>query len=103
MVQFLGITLISVMMHELHALLLDQGVLKGTVCIIMCCVQYPSPEWDSVTTQAKELINSMLTLNQDSRISAKDALNHPWVKVSVCSTPVISSEFCIVITSCVSF
>ena len=44
-------------------------------------VQYPSPEWDSVTMSVKELINSMLTLNQNSRITAKEALDHPWVKV----------------------
>ncbi|CAI8021372.1 Calcium/calmodulin-dependent protein kinase type II [Geodia barretti] len=41
---------------------------------------YPSPEWDSVTMSVKELINSMLTLNQNSRITAKEALDHPWVK-----------------------
>ena len=49
--------------------------------LFLYCVQYPSPEWDSVTMSVKELINSMLTLNQNSRITAKEALDHPWVKV----------------------
>ena len=52
---------------------------EGSHCHLS--LQYPSPEWDSVTMSAKELINSMLSLNQDSRISAKEALNHPWIKV----------------------
>jgi calcium/calmodulin-dependent protein kinase (CaM kinase) II len=41
---------------------------------------YPSPEWDSVTASAKELINAMLTQGQDKRLTAEDALKHPWIK-----------------------
>jgi len=47
------------------------------------CGQYPSPEWDTVTTEAKNLINSMLTVNPARRITAAQALRHPWI--SVCS------------------
>ena len=46
-------------------------------------MQYPSPEWDSVTTSAKELINAMLTQGQDKRLTAEDALKHPWIQVSI--------------------
>ena len=46
-------------------------------------MQYPSPEWDSVTASAKELINAMLTQGQDKRLTAEDALKHPWIKVNV--------------------
>lgn len=42
--------------------------------------EYPSPEWDSVTTAAKELIDKMLTLDQNKRITAEEALKHPWIK-----------------------
>lgn len=45
------------------------------------CVQYPSPEWDTVTAEAKNLINSMLTVNPAKRISATEALKHPWICV----------------------
>ena len=46
-------------------------------------MQYPSPEWDSVTTSAKELINALLMQSQDNRLTAEDALKHPWIKVSI--------------------
>ncbi|CAG7822499.1 unnamed protein product [Allacma fusca] len=40
---------------------------------------YPSPEWDTVTPEAKNLINMMLTVNPNKRITAADALKHPWI------------------------
>ncbi|CAF2003366.1 unnamed protein product [Rotaria magnacalcarata] len=40
---------------------------------------YPSPEWDTVTSEAKRLIDSMLNINPSRRISAADALKHPWI------------------------
>ncbi|CAF3336405.1 unnamed protein product [Rotaria socialis] len=40
---------------------------------------YPSPEWDTVTSEAKRLIDSMLNINPSRRISATDALKHPWI------------------------
>lgn len=44
--------------------------------------QFPSPEWDTVTPEAKNLINQMLTINPAKRITADQALKHPWVCVS---------------------
>ncbi|XP_064640907.1 calcium/calmodulin-dependent protein kinase type II delta chain-like isoform X24 [Lineus longissimus] len=41
--------------------------------------EYPSPEWDTVTSEAKNLINSMLTTHPAKRITAADALKHPWI------------------------
>uniref|UniRef100_A0A8C1TZP2 calcium/calmodulin-dependent protein kinase n=1 Tax=Cyprinus carpio TaxID=7962 RepID=A0A8C1TZP2_CYPCA len=40
---------------------------------------FPSPEWDTVTAEAKNLINQMLTINPAKRITADQALKHPWV------------------------
>uniref|UniRef100_A0A8C6L354 calcium/calmodulin-dependent protein kinase n=1 Tax=Nothobranchius furzeri TaxID=105023 RepID=A0A8C6L354_NOTFU len=40
---------------------------------------FPSPEWDTVTPEAKDLINKMLTINPAKRISATEALKHPWI------------------------
>ncbi|XP_070808394.1 calcium/calmodulin-dependent protein kinase type II subunit beta isoform X1 [Pituophis catenifer annectens] len=40
---------------------------------------FPSPEWDTVTPEAKNLINQMLTINPAKRITAHEALKHPWV------------------------
>ncbi|XP_071266025.1 calcium/calmodulin-dependent protein kinase type II subunit gamma-like isoform X1 [Salvelinus alpinus] len=40
---------------------------------------FPSPEWDTVTPEAKNLINQMLTINPSKRITADQALKHPWI------------------------
>lgn len=50
--------------------------------VLLFCFQYPSPEWDTVTPEAKNLINSMLTVNPAKRITATEALKHPWICVS---------------------
>lgn len=48
--------------------------------------QFPSPEWDTVTPEAKDLINKMLTINPAKRVTATDALKHPWICVGVTHT-----------------
>ena len=50
--------------------------------IIFPPVQFPSPEWDTVTPEAKDLINKMLTINPAKRITASEVLKHPWISVS---------------------
>uniref|UniRef100_A0A6G1SQM5 calcium/calmodulin-dependent protein kinase n=1 Tax=Aceria tosichella TaxID=561515 RepID=A0A6G1SQM5_9ACAR len=40
---------------------------------------YPTPEWDTVTPEAKNLINRMLQVNPAVRITATEALTHPWI------------------------
>uniref|UniRef100_A0A8K9Y1R8 calcium/calmodulin-dependent protein kinase n=1 Tax=Oncorhynchus mykiss TaxID=8022 RepID=A0A8K9Y1R8_ONCMY len=40
---------------------------------------FPSPEWDTVTPEAKDLINKMLTINPAKRITASEVLKHPWI------------------------
>ena len=39
---------------------------------------FPSKHWSSVTSDAKDLIRKLLTVNPQDRISLKDALQHPW-------------------------
>lgn len=55
------------------------------VTLHSCVLQFPSPEWDTVTPEAKNLINQMLTINPAKRITAQEALKHPWVCVSISS------------------
>ena len=38
------------------------------------------PEWHSVSDQAKDLVSKLLTYDPAKRISALDALNHPWIQ-----------------------
>jgi len=44
--------------------------------------EFPSPEWDTVTNEAKDLIRKLLKTNQLERITATDALRHPWISQS---------------------
>jgi serine/threonine-protein kinase Chk2 len=47
---------------------------------------YPSPYWDSVGDPALDLIDRMLTVDVEQRISIDDCLQHPWTtadKISV--------------------
>ena len=37
-------------------------------------------QWDSISDSAKDLIKRMLTLDPSSRITAEEALEHPWIK-----------------------
>lgn len=41
---------------------------------------FPAPEWNAVTDAAKELIKGLMTMDQDKRMTASEALNHPWIK-----------------------
>jgi calcium-dependent protein kinase len=36
-------------------------------------------EWDGISPSAKDLISKLLTMDQAKRISASDALKHPWL------------------------
>lgn len=40
---------------------------------------YPSPYWDSVGDPALDLIDRMLTVDVDKRITVDECLQHPWV------------------------
>lgn len=64
-------------------LLRQRCVLQCSLPITTFCPQFPSPEWDTVTPEAKNLINQMLTINPAKRITAHEALKHPWVCVSI--------------------
>jgi len=40
------------------------------------------PEWDEISVQAKDFVQRLLKKNPEERISAKDAMNHPWIKAN---------------------
>jgi serine/threonine-protein kinase Chk2 len=40
---------------------------------------YPSPYWDSVGDPALDLIDRMLTVDVEQRISIDECLEHPWI------------------------
>ncbi|KAH7062112.1 kinase-like domain-containing protein [Macrophomina phaseolina] len=41
---------------------------------------YPSPYWDSVGDPALDLIDKMLTVDVDKRITIEECLEHPWTR-----------------------
>ncbi|TSY69808.1 Lipase member H [Bagarius yarrelli] len=54
---------------------------------------FPSPEWDTVTPEAKDLINKMLTINPAKRITAAEALKHPWISGAILTTMLATRNF----------
>ena len=51
---------------------LFQKIIKGSY-------DFPSPYWDEVSENAKDLISRMLVLNADERLTAKEVSSHPWL------------------------
>ena len=43
--------------------------------------QFISPYWDTISDEAKELVSSLLCVDQRHRLTAENALQHPWLKV----------------------
>ena len=50
------------------------AIMRGKYC-------FPSPLWDHISSEAKDLISKMLTYDQNKRISASDAYQHPWLNI----------------------
>lgn len=40
------------------------------------------PEWNEISGDAKDLIRKMLITDPEKRISAQDALQHEWIKMT---------------------
>ena len=49
--------------------------------------------WEEVSDEGKDLIEGLLKINPEERMSLKEALNHPWFLQSktAASTPALSS------------
>ncbi|KAF7731938.1 hypothetical protein EC973_007769 [Apophysomyces ossiformis] len=42
---------------------------------------FPSPYWDNISSEAKELVRGLLTVNPKDRLSVEQALAHEWMKM----------------------
>jgi len=40
---------------------------------------YPSPDWDTISKEAKEFVSSILVLDVNKRPTAAQLLEHPWI------------------------
>ena len=52
-----------------------QAVLAGAYTL-------EEPEWDDVSDEAKDLVQKLLKYNPDERITALEAINHPWIQTN---------------------
>lgn len=61
--------------------IVSHGSIFGTECTVLRALQleFEGQEWDSISSNAKDLITQMLDMEASARISAKDALQHPWI------------------------
>ena len=50
--------------------------------ILKCDFEFTSPWWDDVSLNAKDFVSKLIVLDPKKRLSAKEALAHPWVTVS---------------------
>ncbi|OQE20331.1 hypothetical protein PENSTE_c013G00862 [Penicillium steckii] len=50
---------------------------------------YPSPYWDSIDDQALDLIDKMLTVDSEKRLTVEECLEHPWMKNE---PPIVDAE-----------
>jgi calcium/calmodulin-dependent protein kinase I len=44
--------------------------------------EYEDKEWSDISEDAKDFVNKLLVLDPDVRITAADAMKHPWLRVS---------------------
>ncbi|OAF69352.1 hypothetical protein A3Q56_02905 [Intoshia linei] len=54
--------------------------------------KFSSPEWDTVTDEAKQLISRMLTVNPKKRITAIEAMQHSWISHRECIASTIHRQ-----------
>jgi len=47
---------------------------------------YPAEYWDDISEEAKDFINHLLVVDVKKRLSAKKALEHPWLKTNKAKT-----------------
>ncbi|XP_062517007.1 calcium/calmodulin-dependent protein kinase type IV-like [Corticium candelabrum] len=58
----------------------DRGDTAIYARILKCDYEFLSPYWDDVSLNAKDLISKLIVLDPRKRLTAKEALNHPWVQ-----------------------
>lgn len=44
---------------------------------------FPNPEWQNVSNDAKELIRGMLTTDPPLRLTIDQVISHRWIAVSI--------------------
>merc|ERR1719206_1300213 len=58
----------------------DQNEQETLGKMMRCDLDFFSPEWDDVSKYAKDFVSALIVLDPAGRLSAREALAHPWVK-----------------------
>jgi serine/threonine protein kinase len=48
--------------------------------ILRCQYNFNATEWNHISQDAKDFVSSLLVLQPSDRLTAKQALEHPWLK-----------------------
>ena len=66
--------------HTLYCLVFngasDQEIIKK---VKIGKFSFSDPVWSTISNEAKDFITKLLTLDQDKRPTAQQALEHPWI------------------------
>lgn len=55
--------------------------------------EFHSPYWDHISPQAKDLIMKLLVVDPSKRLSAEEALNHPWFNITYPESKNVTSMY----------
>jgi len=69
----------------------DEEVLKKL--IVTANFTYPSEQWSNISDKAKHFIRSLLLLDASKRLTAAQALQHPWIHDETVQKQIQSSIF----------
>ncbi len=58
-----------------------------------CNVSLSGPLWDHVSPEGRDLVSRMVAKSPEERISAKEALAHPWFTSEDINTSMLSSAY----------
>ena len=61
----------------------EDSVEKLYQAIVSCDFQFEDEAWADISELAKEFITKLLILDPNHRMTAKGAMNHPWLKTTV--------------------
>jgi serine/threonine protein kinase len=43
-------------------------------------ISFAGHHWDRVSNEGKDFVSRLLTVGEEKRLSASEALNHPWIR-----------------------
>ncbi|XP_078063928.1 caM kinase-like vesicle-associated protein [Mustelus asterias] len=56
--------------------------------------EFDSPYWDDISEAAKDLVSRLMEVDQDTRITAQEAINHEWISGNAASDKNIKDGVC---------